>query len=100
MFFTGLPDLGTAYIGLLFTGLSGSLMAMMTALEISITVCIIFCVMLCSATISAMVFLRMSCMILPICYVFSLPCMRLLDFYFLHHIMLLALKDDNTTGSF
>ena len=65
-FSTGPSDLGVVCTCLvLLTGLSASLISMMSALMASITAHIITCVMFCSAGIFAMVFLRLSCVSLP-----------------------------------
>ena len=69
----------------LLTGLPASFMAMVAALAASITTHVMTCVMLYSAAISVIVFLSLLCVILS-------------AFYFRHHAMLLALKDDNTTA--
>ena len=84
----------------MFTGLSASLSAMMAALATSITACVIVCVMHCSATIFALAFFELPCIQQPASSILSLPHVRLLAFYSQDHLILLALKDDNTNDSF
>ena len=47
----------------------------------------------------AVVFLRWPCVSLCVSSILSLPCVRLLVFFFKYHVLLLTIKDDNITGS-
>ena len=77
---------------------SPSHIAMLAALAALIAACTIANVLLCSAAIFFYAFLDTA---LSESAVFlSLPCVRCLAFYCQHHVMLHAMKDDNTLSCF
>ena len=72
----------------------------MDALAALVTACLATCVMFCSSAMLCNGFLETAlCEVVCIFYVLSLPCVRLLAFYFWQHMMLLTWRDNNTTGS-